>query len=347
MKKTKTNLGVSIIILISLLFLGLFSVYFFFQSPKDEIKSSIAKGEKFLANADLDLETFGKEHYCLDEKNQMQKSCLYKRVDYSIDLVFIDRELVKPINPELEKRTTEADKFLRSFLPEWENQSIDFSYLDSGFKEGDQAFDLYCIIALIYEDRPMFSKLNSTLKENGWLNEETADKFRRITDESWCISLLAKFKTNQSIIDNLIELKQKQFEDFQKFEESKSSKELNDDKKFMTASHILMVLDEMKGNGYDTTKHKILVSRLQEVMMEFTNKYPNNIEIQHTSLYFLSKTKYHDANALKQIAERIVKLQDKDGGWHYDTEGYKDKYRVLLTSRAILALNQYMLNYSN
>ena len=188
---------------IFILIVLLFSIKLFYQnSVKNKLEISLYKGENFLGEADLYKETFGENHYCNDPNNN-DEFCLYKRIDYSIDFIFIEKEFKKIDNKKLKERIKESDDFLKNIVSEWKISEIDFSYIDPSFEKRGNALDLYCILGLVYEDEKMFEKVNSSLKDDGWFNEDTVDKFRRITDESWCIMLLSKFNVSKNVIDKL------------------------------------------------------------------------------------------------------------------------------------------------
>jgi len=322
-------------------------IFLLFAKPVDEkalgrrINESIERSKVFLANKDLTEDIYAADYdICMAGSKKCpfdNETFLYKQIDASLDFVFLKDE---PMNVSgLEKKIEEADKFLRSVLQELPNKSIDYSYIDNSREKGDFALDLYCILGWTYNDTAIYGIVRSELNPYGWVNPRTSDDFRKLIDETWCISLLAQNSEDEQTIRHQLNIKQSEFYEFVNGTQYQ-------DRKVVSAAHLLLMFDRLEKYGYDVSEYKDLIEFSKSYIVDSINgkyrklSYP--LEDYHLALYPLSMIHYTDKTFLQGLAEKILQMQNDDGSW---IVGTLNRYRVMSTLRCMMALNLFKTNY--
>jgi hypothetical protein len=308
----------------------------------ERIDSSISKAKVFLANKDLTEDILAADYdVCMAGSKKCpfdNETFLYKQIDASLDFVFLKNE---PMNVSgLEKEIEEADKFLRNITTSLPNSSVDYTYLDSSRTKGDFAFDLYCILGWTYNDTEVYHIMRNELKPYGWTNPNTTDKFRKLIDETWCISLLAENNEDEQTIKHQVNIKQSEFYEFINGTQYQ-------DRKVVSAVHLLLMFDRLEKYGYNISEYRELIEFCKTYIVDSIEygkygslSYP--LEDYHLSLYSLAKIHYNDKTFLQDLAEKILQMQSDNGSW---VVGTLDRYRIMSTLRCTMALNLFNVNY--
>jgi len=323
-------------------------IFLLIPKPVDErilnerIETSIEKAKVFLANKDLIDDIYAADYgICMAGSKKCpfdNETFLYKQIDASLDFVFLKDE---PMNVSgLEKKIEEADKFLRNITASLPNSSVDYRYIDSSKKRGDFAFDLYCILGWTYNNTEIYKTMKKELMPYGWVNPRTSDEFRKLIDETWCISLLAANNEDEQTIKHQVNIKQSEFYEFIKGTQYQ-------DRKVVSAVHLLLMFDRLEKYGYDISEYSELIEFcksyiVDSIKYEKYGKLSYPLEDYHLSLYSLAKIHHNDKSFLQGLAEKLLDMQSDNGSW---IVGTLDRYRIMSTLRCIMALNLFKTNY--
>jgi len=323
-------------------------IFLLVPKPVDEkilnerIETSAEKAKVFLAGKDLIEDILAADYdVCMAGSKNCpfdNESFLYKQIDASLDFVFLKNE---PMNVSgLEKKIGEADRFLRNITASLPNSSVDYTYIDTSKKRGDFAFDLYCILGWTYNNTAIYHVMRNELMPYGWVNPRTSDEFRKLIDETWCISLLAENNEDEQTIKHQVNIKQSEFYEFIKGSQYQ-------DRKVVSAVHLLLMFDRLEKYGYDISEYKGLIDFCKSYIVDSIEygkygklSYP--LEDYHLSLYTLSKIGYEDKAFLQYLAEKLLQMQSDNGSW---VVGTLNRYRVMSTLRCTMALNMFRENY--
>jgi len=305
------------------------------------MQSAQAKGLNFLETLDIQQDTMTPgELYrstAEDKYEGISELELYRQMDFYINVAYLEEGLEDSLR--LQGKIEKAHALFDSLVPKWEEGSIDYTYFDPGGKQGDYAFDLYCITALQQKNERMEKKVLSELLEAGWHTPE-AQGFRVIIDESWCLSLLAAYHEDEMILNK--EMNDKK-EALRRFRE-RAMEGLDEEQAFifnfqktMASTHVLMLLHHMKINGYGMDE--TYARELQQQIAEETRENMEKKDYLVNALYWLSVTDYEDEAFLNQLAARLVETQEENGAWKaaFDSEHFQG----LMTARALLALEEF------
>jgi hypothetical protein len=175
------------------------------------------------------------------------------------------------------------------------------------------------------------------MKSYGWTNPNTTQAFRKLIDETWCISLLGQNNVNSEIIKQQVDLKKQEFYVF-----INGSDYL--DRKIVGGIHLLLMFDRLQKYRYDISQYSNFIEFTKSYVVSSTKNgnvyYP--IEVYNNVLYTLSKIHYGDKEFLQGLAEKLLQMQNSDGSWVVDTRG---RYTILETLRCSIALNLFKVNY--
>ena len=309
------------------------------KSLDQRIDDSIAKAKIFLADQNLDQDILG-EYYpaCLQNASKCpfdNETFLYKRIDASLDFVFLKDESFNV--SQLEKKVDDSDIFLKNIVKTLPNISIDYSYIDSSRRRGDFALDLYCILGWTYNDTAIYRIIRNELKPYGWTNPNTTNFFRKVIDETWCISLLAENGEDYKIVKEQVDLKKREFYDF-----INGSEYL--DRKILAGTHILLMFSRLKSYGYDISQYSDFIKPIEYYIIDATSHGKLNfpLEVYHNVLYSLIKARYEDKEFLQELTEKILQMQNKDGSWVVSAD---NRFRILVTLRSAIAINLFKTTY--
>lgn len=315
---------------------------FFFIPPvplNKRIDSSIVAAKNFAANKNLDEDILANDYVICQRDPQQcpfsKENFFYKKLDTYLDFVYLKDEQFNTSG--LEKKISEAENFLRNEVAIFPNRTIDYTYIDSSGQSGNIALDTSCILGWTYNDTYIYSRIRSELKNYGWTNPQTTELFRKLIDETWCISLLAENNENPVIIKQQIDTKKQEFYNF-----IDGSDYL--DRKIISGIHLLLMFDRLQKYGYDISQYSDFIEFTKSYVVNETKTgsiyYP--LEVYNNVLYTLTKIHYHDKIFLQDLAEKILMMQSSDGSWLLGTQG---RYRILETLRCSIALNLFKINY--
>jgi len=319
--------------------LAVILMLFWPQKPLAErIDESIANAKLFAQTKSIDEDIYGSDYnICAKSPDRCpnKEGYYYKRLDIYLDYVYLKGE---PIDTSgLENRISQADNFLRKEVKRIADLTIDYRYIDTSKPPGEIAFDANCILGWTYNDTALYEKMKNNLHSYGWVNPKTSDAFRKLIDETWCISLLAQNNDDKNIIENLVDLKKREF-----FAYINGSDYL--DRKIISGIHLLLMFDRLQSYGYDVSKYSDFIEFVTSYVAKQTKDgnllYP--LEVYHNALYALSKIHCYDKAFLQSLAEKIVHMQNSDGSWSI---GNGERYKLLVTLRSIIALNLFKTSY--
>lgn len=316
--------------------LGLFNTE---KLLKTQIDDSIARSEQYVLSRNINKDVYGDQYYqtCIQDISLCPNASddFYKRLDIYDDFVFLQSE---PLNSSVfSRQISTADGFLRSFVADLPRETIDYSYFDPTKPGGTRSFDSFCIEGWIYNDTTVYRIMKSQLKDSGWADPSTADPFRKLIDETWCVELLGENNENPQTIHHLIDLKKNEFLNY-----------INGtdylDRKVLSGVHILLMLQRLREYGYDTSNYTSLIQFTESYVANETLSgnlyYP--LEVDHNALYILSSYHYSDKALMETIARNIILSQNDDGSWTGSPGG---QYSLLTTLRCLIALNLFEKNY--
>ena len=320
----------------------LFVMSSFFIPPiplSKRIDVSVDKAKDFVAGKNLDEDIFGNDNdICQKDRAKCsinEENFFYKQVDTYLDFVYLKDESFNTSG--VEKKISEADIFLRNEVAIFPNRTIDYTYIDSSGQSGNIALDTSCILGWTYNDSYIYNQIRNQLKSYGWTNPKTTESFRKLIDETWCISLLAENNENPVIIKQQIDNKKQEFYNF-----IDGSDYL--DRKIISGIHLLLMFDRLQKYGYDISQYSDFIEFTKSYVVNQTKTgslyYP--LEVYNNVLYTLAKIHYPDKVFLQDLAEKILLIQNQDGSWLLSTEG---RYRILETLRCSIALNLFKINY--
>lgn len=301
-----------------------------------------AKGFAFLAGLDLQKDTMTAEELQANPPSPVYGNVseleLYRQLDFFIDVRFLEDAFARKVPA---KSQAAAFRFAWA-VQAWEKEGVDYRYFDPAGVKGTYAFDLYCIIALQQGSRGMEQKVLADLERQGWHTQE-AEPFRVITDESWCYSLLARFRSEPQRLETAVAEKKQELEAFlarpapQTFREDPVGQFVFRAQKAFAVTHVLMLLQEMKDDGYAVDE--AYFGQLQARTAQDTLAHSDQTDYLVNGLYWLAQTDYADAPALEKMQQALLEKQGMDGGWApaFDSA----HYRGLMTSRALLALDAF------
>ena len=245
----------------------------------------------------------------------------YRLVDAFYNVKIIERDFE---NKELiQKQINDANLVFNDLIPKWRNAEI-FNTLESN-NEG-VALDTYCILAYYYEDKEMVDNFVNYLNEDkNWLKDDLfkEDRWRNIADETWCIRGMIKTNQDKELIDDLIEIKIKESDDFK------------DSKIFRVAVlyHMILVFldyEEIYDYKFDGKKQEY-INELASTLND--NEVKDNLIMKGNILEVLSKADYNKG-LLRNTYNELINEQNKDGSWGEDAE-------VFTTFRVLIGLNEY------
>lgn len=315
--------------------------YFFLQQNAldKRISSSVNSAKILLENENVLQGILGSNYAdCMKDASKCaltQEEIFYKKVDIYLDFVFLK---IEPISTSgLEEKISTSGSFLRNVIAQIHNETIDYSYIDSSRAHGDIAMDTTCILGWTYNDTYLYQRMRGELKDYGWTNPNTTEPFRKLIDETWCISLLAENNENKSTVFHLVDLKKQEFSSYING---------NDyvDRKIIGGLHLLLMFNRLQKYGYDISPYDGFVNSVEGYVVNTTQSaklvYP--IEVYHNDLYILSLIRYSDKQFLQNLAEKLLQMQNADGSWYATPDG---QISMLETQRAMIALNLFKVNY--
>src|SRR5881628_1519577 len=118
----------------------------------------------------------------------------YRNVDASAILVSIGRDLAVSGDARvlLAPMIGQAETAIAGAVATWRGRG--FSNVKEGARPGGIALDTYCAVGWLERDAIMAEEVAAALHGDGWLPEalyDAGDEFRILTDEAWCLRLMA------------------------------------------------------------------------------------------------------------------------------------------------------------
>ncbi len=267
----------------------------------------------------------------------------YRRLDTATVITFFLSEDAK--SRLLTNITADSDSIIQRFLSVWKNEDSE-----------NKPIDLYAVFVYFFPNETQFMLQDLIKKESlqgEWETYEFYDyypgqTYRKITDEAWPISAMAKNKVDFKILKPALDKKKEEAEKI-------INKEFNFTKQgsYFATAHILKVFYETEKSGYNISDYKETINNIKYWLAdELTDPETRNWTVlMAEGLYWLSEVKYEDKDLLTEISRELIRRQEKDGGWKFREmklgenldgiivdETYYDTARVQTTLLAILAL---------
>jgi hypothetical protein len=319
----------------------LLSIFYILKYRTEDLNFRI---DSAIKKAQIYLDSVYSEEYFYDDKYLNCESpyvteCTLtgRKIDISVNLMWVDEQVKdhKILDYQIEK----AYDFMDSLIPDWELGTIDVSYIDKISPERDYGLDAYCTLALLRNSKIMAEKIKDNMNGLSWVNGTAAEVgYRKITDETWCISTLIKYK----MIDNATTKKLfniKLNETYELLENSDSTHE-----KLYSIIHILLMFDYAQKFGFDISSYSKHIQNLQWQLAEVSQyeDIESDMWAQTNVLPILSQTHFGEKEFMRDLTLKILDNQEEDGGWYRlrDVE-YGLIGKSFVTLRAILALNNY------
>ena len=255
----------------------------------------------------------------------------YRLIDAYVNLALLDRAGV-PHGPADEQFGISRE-VLAAIVPEWRERGL---YDVKRDPEGDGiALDTYCIVGLLGRDRAMADVVAAHLDGDDWLPDNhypDEESFRKLADETWCVRLLdSASRGGRREVPRLTRLALRRGLAF--LEEDRPA-----EVRANVGLHLLYLVDDVGGRSLRADRE-----RLRNLLLEFAAdpELRNDSLTQANILQALAFSGDLPKCAVKDIAERLLRHQEEDGGWHSRVEETGTSLRVFTTMRALLALAEY------
>jgi len=335
-------------IFIVILFLAILIIIATFPEKKEteyDINASVNRALNFL-NKSYSEEYFFDDPYIKCVGQLLGCDVNYRKLDIATVLTFFLPEEIKS-DTRIVHVTSDADHIISKQLQKWKNVPL------KGIP-----IDLYAVLAYYYsnETKNMLKELIANLRPDGsWEDYDMYGpgmEWRKVTDESWPIVVLAKHKVDWKLINKTLDKKREEVEKIlnESFNWTKQGKYYA----ILTSYHAFLWVKE---EGYNTVEYSKLVKRMENWLSkqpndEYLKKWP---VMTADTLYWLSEGNYSDKNFLERLAREVMKSQEKDGGWRVSLlkKGEKTESGLIITEEnynsgrshatlmAILALESY------
>lgn len=255
----------------------------------------------------------------------------YRLIDAYVNLVFLDREGV-PHGPAGEQ-FARAREVLAAIVPEWRERGL---YNVKRDPDGEGiALDTYCIVGLLGEDRAMADLVAAHLDGDDWLPDNhypDEESFRKLADETWCVRLLeSASRAGRRDVPRLTHLSLQ-----------RGRALLQEDRpaefRANVGLHLLYLVDDVGGRSLRAEREffrNLLLESAADPALRSDSLTQANI------LQALVSSGGVPKGAVRDIAERLLRHQEEDGGWHSRVGETGTSLRVLTTMRVLLALTQY------
>lgn len=350
-----------LVLMVAVLFF-ITSIYIEGNFSEKKIEDSIQKGQECLVKIYNETHFYNDPYIYCEYPEKIYDGCdpIYRKLDIATNLIWID-ERVK--NHEvISSQIQEAILFTDNLEKEWENEEIGYGYF--GIPKYGVGFDSFCILALLKNNKKMEEKVKADLKNYIWVNlslnpiceckrlklNETCEipeknircpLFRKNVDETWCISLLAQFKEDENLIQELTRRKLSEGMEYV------ASNEYDDYRKAYVMIHLLLMFNELREYGYNISAYEEEIYKVEEMLVNITKNETLVAEnnAQANALYSLILMEYKNRKDLEEMADLLIKRQKSDGCWlsYGRSTEYKDFFRSFTTLHAIQALNEYEL----
>ena len=255
----------------------------------------------------------------------------YRLIDAYVNLSLLDRAGV-PHGPAREQ-FARAREVLAAIVPLWRERGL-YNVRRAPDEEGI-ALDTYCIVGLLDEDRIMAEVAAAHLDGDDWLPDNhyaDEESFRKLADETWCVRLLeSASRGGRREVPRLTRLALRRGRAL--LEEDRPA-----EFRANVALHLLYLVDDGGGRSLRADRES-----LRFLLLEFAADpaLERDTLTQANILQALASTGDVSRSALKEIAERLLRHQDEDGGWHSRVGETGTGLRVFTTMRALLALAEY------
>jgi len=321
-----------LIILLGLV-VALFIGAYFLSSP---LKRSLADGYRFIRNSYSNFQytddylTF---RYPTENLDCPIDNCnlTYRLLDAYFDVLMLEQAGATP--RELGDQLDDAQAVTTVIKPFWQRDSINNTLKSNGNE--DFALDAYCIFGWLTSDQAMAESVIQYLSGFSWLAENyyTQDRWRNIADETWCIRLMIATDTGKDKLADIISRKISQTNSFI-IEASAIDQQA-------VLYHMVYVLKEAldKGIGIEDLNNTFSLYTQQLWIVTQEDELLSNSLIVANTLEALISVKYDDQEGLKQLADKLISLQQKDGSWRPTPEATQGQ--VFASLRALLALEKY------
>lgn len=301
------------------------------------IDSSIKKAQIYLDTVYSDEYFYNDKYLTCDSPYVTECTSVGRKIDIAVNLIWVDQQVKdhKILDYQIEK----AYSYMDSLIPDWELGTIDVSYIDKVSPEKDYGLDAYCLLPLIRNSRIMAEKIKDEMHDLSWVNGTAAEVgYRKITDETWCISTLIKYKMiDNTTIKKLFDVKLN--ETYELLENNDNTEE-----NLYSIIHVLLMFDYAQKFGFDTSNYSKYIQDLQE-QLSMVSQYEdiqNDMWAQTNVLSTLSQMHFKNKIFMRDMTLKILDYQEEDGGWYRlkDAE-YGLIGKSFVTLRAILALSNY------
>jgi len=336
---------------------------------KITINSSIHRSQEFLKQEyfkdysqnftypSLYVPNYDPKEYSVSMCVDSISTCLYKKMDLAIMLLFFrdssDTEAIEDI-------VSDSENFLATLLSKWQQAEVDYSYMSSQLPKGEVAFDLYCILGDVFDDKEIQRNMLESFDGLEWVNltiEQVG--FRKITDEYWSFKLVVEELDDRSIKSHL---DQKLGETFELIDNKYIIPDnIDADKQVFNAIiHTLLAFAEARDNGFDISPYNKDIEELEDKLIEITfiKLNSDSTEIVANSLYALSRIESDNYKVTHKLAQKLIKNQNNDGSWSIYLNDlidiqktrnmdsvFKSRSKVFLTIRVDLALEEFRKVY--
>jgi len=255
----------------------------------------------------------------------------YRLLDAYINLAFLDRAGVPhgPARPQFERGRAVLD----AIVPVWRERGLYNVTKDP--VAGGVALDTYCIVGLLRQDRAMAEVAAGHLDGDDWLpgnHYEDSQCFRKLADETWCVRLL-RFASRPG---------RRQVPRLARISLGRGRELLEQERpvefRVNVALHLAYLLNDLNDRSLRDDRdsiQKLLLAAAEEPDVE------NDLLTQANILEALASSPGVPEPALRPLAERLLRHQEEDGGWHSRVGETNSDLRVFTTMRALLALTKY------
>lgn len=300
------------------------------------VEGAVERGLSFLAGAWRD-EAYDDEYlrfvYPDERLDCPLRDCrlTYRLLDAYINLAFLDRSGVPrgPAAPQFAR----GREVLDAIVPAWREQGL-YNVKRDPAADGI-ALDTYCIVGLLHRDRAMADVAAEHLDGDDWLPENHYDdgqSFRKLADETWCVRLL-RFASRPG---------RRQFPRLARVALRRGWDLLEQERpvefRVNVALHMLYMLDDLDDRSLRDDRNS-----LQELLLVAAEdpEIEGDMLTQANVLDALASSEDVPVRSLAALADRLLRHQEADGGWHSRIGETGTGLRVFTTMRALLALTRY------
>jgi len=255
----------------------------------------------------------------------------YRLLDAYSNLAFLDRAGVEP--GAATEQFARGREVLHALVPVWRGAglyNVQRDAVDDGI-----ALDTYCIIGLLGRDREMADVVAAHLDGDDWLPAEhygNAQSFRKLADESWCVRLLRfASRPGRRQVPHLLQVSLQRGRDL-------LGQERPVEFRVNVALHLLYLLNDLRDKSLRAERrslHELLLAASADPEMQ------QDLLTQANILEALAASGDVPRGALQPLADRLLRHQEADGGWHSRVGEAGTGLRVFTTMRALLALVEY------